>query len=96
MFIRNRKQLIRSGEEQIQNLPDADDLQPQNNSREKATSMPTPTGHGPAPSTEHSDPSTSPTVEPLIEPTVDSPRPLLRRSTRNRKPPDWITNYVPA
>lgn len=96
-FIRNRKQLIRSGEELAQSPPDADDLQqPWNNSSEKATCMPTPPSNGAAPSTDHPEPPPSPKVEPPVEQTVDSPRPVLHRSTRNRKPPDWITNYVPT
>ena len=98
MFIRNRKQLIQSGEELTPSPPNADDLQqPWNNPSEKAPRMPTPPSNGAAPSADHPEPSSSPNVAPqTVEQTVNSPRPVLRRSTRNRKPPDWITNYVPT
>ena len=73
MFIRNSKQLIRSGEELTQSPPDADDLQqPWNNPSEKAPRMPTSPSNGAAPSADHPEPPSSPNVAPPVEQTATS------------------------
>ena len=87
-FIRNRRQLIRSGEQPVSTPPDFNDLPQQNNTSDETTPLPTPPNNQPTPDTiltpelSHS---------PNVEPSVESPCPEPRRSTRNRKPPDWIT-----
>ena len=83
-FVRNRRQLIRSDEQPMMpSPPELDEL-------------PLPSASS---STAHSDGTTDlseSSSSPVDEPTVDSPPPEPRRSTRNRKPPDWITTYVPS
>ena len=92
-FVRNRRQLIRSDEQPMPSPPDVDDLpQPQNNTSEKAALIPTLPSNGPTPNADLAESSSNPPVEPSVDPPCPGPR----RSTRNRRPPDWITNYVPT
>ena len=92
-FVRNRRLLIWSDEQPMPSPLDVEDLlQPQNNTSEKAVLIPTLPSNGPTPNADFAESSSNP----LVEPSVDPPLPRPRRSTRNRKPPDWITNYVPT
>ena len=57
-------------------------------------------GHHPSPSIEHY-PQPEPVQEAEAEPQAPTDQtqgdmPQLRRSTRSRKTPDWITSYVPS
>ena len=92
-FFRNCRQLIQLDEQPLPSPPDVDDLPPpQNNPSEKAALIPTPPSNGPTPNADPKESSSSPPVELSVK----SPCPGSRRSTRIRKPPDWITNYVPT
>ena len=82
-YRRNRRHLIRRDEPQVPELE-----------LPRQEGQPTPQTNGNAPEPE-------PVVEPEPEtdedpqnPGVESPQPQLRRSTRARRPPDWITPYV--
>ena len=85
-FRRNRRQILRGGEPQPTDYPEQDThgLFTPGVSRE---------------STEDSsmnDPSTPQSVaSPTVGPETD-PDPPLRRSTRQRRQPEWITSYVPS
>ena len=81
-YRRNRRHLIRSGEAPPTALPPLE-LPPQG--AEEGQPTPPPTGNMPAP---------EPVVEPVPEMEQDPQPPQLRRSTRVRRPPDWITPYV--
>ena len=89
VFVRNRHQIIPVDNPLPQDLPDIDDHE------EPSTTMLDNTDE----SQElplNTDPSHKPSSD--IEHTVELPNisPQIRRSKRNRKPPDWFTNYVPS
>ena len=83
-FVRNRRQLIRSDEIPVPSPSDDDIPYPQNDSSDKATLIQSPPGNQPAPNTDMTGSASS---------SVDSQCPEPRRSTRNRKPPDY---YMPS
>ena len=88
VFTRNRRQLITMDHQSLQEVPDIEE-----------TSMAS------SDNTDHEElPSTKDTCHKStgdLELTAATPQchvssPKLRRSGRNRKPPDWITSYVPS
>ena len=83
-FVRNRRQLIRADEIPVPSPSDDDIPCPQNDGSDKATPIQSPPSNQPAPNTETTGSTSS---------FVDSQGPEPRRSTRNRKPPDY---YIPS
>ena len=87
---RNQRQIIPTTEQfphglantELEEPPTADSAQPGSES------------HTPAGSESSPQPENSPTSPP-VEQDINTPQPL-RRSERARKPPDWITTYVPS
>ena len=86
VFTRNRRQLISMNHQPSREIPDIEEpLNITSNNSEGTQDLP-------------SDADTSHKSSSGIEHTVASPKvsPQLCRSGRNRRPPDWITNYVPS
>ena len=78
-FVRNRRQLI--GSDEIPVPSPSDDIPcPQNDGSDKATPIQLPPSNQPAPNTDTTGSASS---------LVDSQCPEPRRSTQNRKPPDY-------
>ena len=86
VFIRNRRQLLPMDHQSQQEIPDIDEP--------SMTSLDNPEGVQDVPSTTDASHKLSGEIEPTAATPIMSPQP--RRSGRNRKPPDWITNYVPS
>lgn len=94
-FRRNRRQLLHTREQPPLDLPDVEQSvshQPDTQETDVSTDQQMPQTPRPS-SSEPEDPPTTPAHVPA-EPSPHSPQPP-RRSGRTRRPPEWITSYVP-
>ena len=92
VFVRNRRQLICS-DKQLLPVPDVDQSLPDSNTEpESIPSDPVEQRSQQNSPPESAAPSTVATPNTTVSPSPTGPR----RSSRNRRPPDWVTNYVPS